>query len=297
MDKKIYLAVIGVLVLLFLGQLTFQLVFKEEGIRGDILWLASDKEAGLAPGKKVPVPRTVTLTTTVPTVTMAKSEGGYTGGYAVVLPPGREIAVTANIVITVDDVGIAASKASSMVSSMGGYVANSNIGKDRGFMSLKVPSDKLSEALNYLRTLGDVENEGISTVDLTENIIDLEARLRNAKAEEQRLLYLLNRTVSVQEILEVESRLSAVREKIERLEAMRKSMERSVDYATINLELRKRGKGAGVNYLDKILEDAYKALIGSVYMVVVGGAFLLIPAIIVGIAYKAITWLRAKKQS
>ncbi len=293
MNKKVYLVVIGILVLLFLGQLTFQLVFRGEGTEGaGITWLVGDKEIALAP-RKEPLPRTFT---TMPTVTMAKSEKGYAGGYAVVIPPGREISVTANIVLTVDDVGVAASKASSMISSMGGYVASSNIGKDRGFMSLKVPSDKLLEALNYIRTLGDVESEGISTVDLTENIIDLEARLRNARAEEQRLLYLLNRTISVQEILEVESRLSAVREKIERLEAMRKSMERSVDYATINLELRKRGKGVGINYLDKILEDAYKALVGSVYMVVVGGAFLLVPAIIVGVAYKIITRLRVRKE-
>ncbi len=297
MNKKVYLAVIGILVLLFLGQLTFQLVFRGEGTEGaGITWLVGDKEIALAP-RKEPLPRTFTTMPTVThTVTMAKSEKGYAGGYAVVIPPGREISVTANIVLTVDDVGVAASKASSVISSMGGYVASSNIGKDRGFMSLKVPSDKLSEALNYIRTLGDVESEGISTVDLTENIIDLEARLRNARAEEQRLLYLLNKTISVQEILEVESRLSAVREKIERLEAMRKSMERSVDYATINLELRKRGKGVGINYLDKILEDAYKALVGSVYMVVVGGAFLLVPAIIVGVAYKIITRLRVRKE-
>ncbi len=194
--------------------------------------------------------------------------------------PGRDISVTVHLVLTVKDVKAAAARASSIATSLGGYVQSSSISNDRGYITLKVPRERLDEALSSLKSLGKLEREELSTIDLTNSIIDIDARLRNAEAEEERLLNLLNKAVTINDILEIESRLSAVREKIERLEAMKKEMERRVDYSTIQLELNREGvKPQQEDIISRIERDAYRALMGSIYIIVVGGAFLFIPAV------------------
>jgi hypothetical protein len=68
--------------------------------------------------------------------------------------------------------------------------------------------------------------------------VDLDARLRNARATEQRLIAVLNnRTGKVLEILQVEREISRTREGIERMEAQRKNLLRRVELATLNVTL------------------------------------------------------------
>ncbi len=241
------------------------------------------------------VPRTTkiapvaTITSATKTLQAGRFEKERTplviGSNEVIGAPGREISVTVRLTFTVSDVEVAATKASSIATSLGGYIQSSSISDEGGYIILKVPRERLSEALSLLKSLGKLEREEFNTIDLTNSIVDVDARLRNAKAEEGRLLELLNKAENMNDILEIEGRLSAVREKIERLEAMKKGMERRVDYSTIQLELRKKGVRPSEDMLSKIMNDAYRALMGSIYIIVVGGAFLLIPAIIAVAAY------------
>ncbi|MDK2371836.1 MAG: DUF4349 domain-containing protein [Candidatus Korarchaeota archaeon] len=199
---------------------------------------------------------------------------------------GREISITVSMVLEVEDVRNAANKVAQLAYSLGGYVKHSSVTKDRGYLTIKVPKSNLNAAIPQLRSLGEVKLEEINTVDLTDAIVDLEARLRNARSEEQRLLDLLNRAENVRDILEIEDRLSAVRERIERLEAMRESMSKRVDYATVNVDLQKRGAGTKEkSFWDKVIEDAGRALMGSIYILVVGTAFLAIPLLVASLAW------------
>ncbi len=203
---------------------------------------------------------------------------------------GRQISVTVTISLEVTDVKEVANRVMSLSYSLGGYVQHSRVAEERGYITIKVPKSNLDAALRQIRSWGEVKLEEVDTVDLTDAIIDLEARLRNAKAEEQRLLQLLEKAESIRDILEIEDRLSAVRERIERLEAMKEGMEKRVDFATINVNLWKKGYQPGKeSFLDRIIQDAGRALLGSIYLIVVGAAFLLIPAVIalaVWLAYR-----------
>ncbi len=208
---------------------------------------------------------------------------------------GREISITVSMVLEVEDVGNTANKVAQLAYSLGGYVKHSSVTKDRAYLTIKIPKSNLNAALPQLRSLGEVKLEEINTVDLTDALVDLEARLRNAKAEEQRLLDLLNKAENVRDILEIEDRLSAVRERIERLEAMRESMRNRVDYATINVNLQKRGAGTTEkSFWDKVIEDASRALMGSIYILVVGTAFLAIPLLVALLAWIGYGRLRSR---
>ena len=74
--------------------------------------------------------------------------------------------------------------------------------------------------------------------DVTERVVDIEARLANGRNTEKRLGEVLrNRTGDVSDVLAVEREIARVREEIERLDGERTNLERRVAYATVTLEV------------------------------------------------------------
>ena len=87
-------------------------------------------------------------------------------------------------------------------------------------------------------TLGSVTGEVQSGDDVTERVVDIEARLANGRNTEKRLGEVLrNRTGDVSDVLAVEREIARVREEIERLDGERTNLERRVAYATVTLEV------------------------------------------------------------
>lgn len=95
----------------------------------------------------------------------------------------------------------------------------------------------------------------ISAQDVTEEYIDLEARIKAKKTLEARYLELLKKAGKVSEMLEIERELSAIREEIEAFEGRLKYMESRVSLSTVNIEFYKNtevGGGSTVSYGTKI---------------------------------------------
>jgi hypothetical protein len=124
-----------------------------------------------------------------------------------------------------------------------GFVATSSSsrlgdGKMNGQIVIKVLPENLDTALQKLRALGEVENQSISTQDITTAYFDTEARLRNAKRMETRLLEMLaSEKGKMAEVLQVEKELARVREQIERMQGELKLYDSQVSYATIRINL------------------------------------------------------------
>ena len=104
--------------------------------------------------------------------------------------------------------------------------------------ALKVPSVELDAAMGDLRKLGRVETESQNGEEVTQQYVDLEARLANARNAEQRLTAVLReRTGKMQDVLDVEKEITRVRGEIEQMEAERKNLSRRVEFATINVRI------------------------------------------------------------
>jgi hypothetical protein len=102
--------------------------------------------------------------------------------------------------------------------------------------TLRIPSNQLDAALNDLKALGRVDKESHGGEEVTQQYVDLEARLANAKHTEQRLIEIqATRTGKLSDVLAVEVQIGRVRGEIERMEAERKNMKNQVDFATLNL--------------------------------------------------------------
>ncbi len=155
----------------------------------------------------------------------------------------RLVAYNVALAIEVKEFGPAKEKLLQAVEKSGGYVGEASTAEtpgqpQRADYTLRVPAEKLPALLAELRALGRVQNEQLSTDEVTEQVVDLEARLRNARSTEQRLIAVLNeRAGKVKDILEVEREIARTREEIERMDAQRVNLMNRVQLATVQVAL------------------------------------------------------------
>lgn len=210
----------------------------------------------------------------------------------------RNVTISVYMRIQVNDVNSAHFKLYKIASQYGGYVQSSSIYEGGGYVTLRVPAERLENALEDVRKIGEIEKEERNVEDVTEQILDLETRLRNLRATESRLLELLSKAEKIEDILAIEDKLSQVRQQIEWLEANRKNLHLMVNYATISVELRKEGyTPPEEDPLSRIWEDSRKAFLGSLYLLIVGASFLALPMILIALAYAIYTRARRSRQA
>jgi archaellum component FlaC len=104
-------------------------------------------------------------------------------------------------------------------------------------LMLKVPSVALENTLAEITKLGRVESQGIKSEDVSQQLVDTDARLKNLRQQEDLTRKIMDRSGSVRDILTVSKELAAIRDQIERLDATVKNLRQQVAYSTINLRL------------------------------------------------------------
>ena len=104
-------------------------------------------------------------------------------------------------------------------------------------VEIRVPQERLEITLEALAKLGTVENRALTAEDVTEQLVDSEARLRNLRKSEEMVLKIMERSGSVGDVLKASQELSNIRESIERIDAQLKSLRNQVAYSTISLTL------------------------------------------------------------
>jgi archaellum component FlaC len=102
---------------------------------------------------------------------------------------------------------------------------------------LKVPGQVLDATVAEIAKLGRVESQGVKSEDVTQQIVDTDARLKNLRQQEDLTRKIMERSGSVRDILAVSKELSAIREQIEQLDASVKNLRQQVAYSTINLKV------------------------------------------------------------
>jgi predicted component of type VI protein secretion system len=141
-----------------------------------------------------------------------------------------------------------------------GYVQTDESGK--GYRELnrrlivRIPTENFQKTLDAIsKDVTFFDTKRISAKDVTEEFIDIEARLKAKKALEERYTQLLNKANSVKEILEVERELSKIREEIEAKQGRLKYLSNKVAYSTLTVEFYKQTAETGitVSYGTKML--------------------------------------------
>ena len=192
----------------------------------------------------------------LPQAAMAPEEGGGGGredasrllAREVDKPSGPMIARTASLVLIAKDFNNARPAVERIARQHQGYVAQlqaaAQQGTGRGLnATLRVPAAQMDAALAELKQLGRVERETLGGEEVTQQYVDLVARLTNARNTETRLQAVLReRTGKMQDVLDVEREIARVREEIEQMESQRASVEKRVAFGTVEVEIREEHK-------------------------------------------------------
>jgi Domain of unknown function (DUF4349) len=147
----------------------------------------------------------------------------------------------ANMRLVVDSVDEALDKASGIIRQNSGDILDlqdtqPEAGQRRNsYMRVRIPQNKLEPTLNALGQLGTIAQRSITAEDVSSQLVDLEARVRNLRKSEEALLKLMDRSGSIANILEVSRELSSVRQQIEQIDAQLKNLKNQVSYSTIEV--------------------------------------------------------------
>ncbi|PKQ19985.1 MAG: hypothetical protein CVT66_07505 [Actinobacteria bacterium HGW-Actinobacteria-6] len=106
-----------------------------------------------------------------------------------------------------------------------------------GYITVRVPADSFSAFVDEVSTIGTVRYQAETSDDVTQQHVDMKARLENLRAEEKRLREFFDAAKDVKDMLSIEQELSRVRGEIESMDAQVKYLERQAAMATVTIDL------------------------------------------------------------
>ena len=163
-------------------------------------------------------------------------------------PSGPLIIRTAELSLTTGDFPHTRESINRILASHSGYIAqlemNTPTDEARSLdASLRIPAAQLDGALFDLKRLGHVDSESQRGEEVTQRVVDVQARLLNLRMTEARLTMILRqRTGKLADVLAVEEQIDSVRGQIENIEAEQKSLNKQIAFATVQLKVKEEYK-------------------------------------------------------
>ncbi|GAC1514300.1 MAG: hypothetical protein NVS1B4_01640 [Gemmatimonadaceae bacterium] len=214
---------------------------------------------------------------------------------------------TGTAVIEVDSIARAADRVRQLAQQLGGYVANSSVqgGREQvktATFQLKIPAAAFDRSLSGLAGIGKVESVNVTADDVSEEFVDVTARVANARRLESRLVELLaKRTGKLQDILAVERELARVREQVERYEGRLRFLKTRAAVSTLTVTIHEPYPVLGTVGRNPIADAFKRAWNNAVHVVVwlievVGG---LIPIVIIvgGLGVIVLRWWKRRSRA
>ena len=219
----------------------------------------------------------------------------------------RSIIYTGSITLEVTDVAGIADQAGALALGVHGYIGSDKRTLDaypnaHASLVLQVPSASFAQALESIGKLGKELNRATQTADVTEAVIDLDARIASQQASVTRTRALLARANSISEIVSVESELTKRESELASLQARKRELSGQVAYSTITVllqspppptteptrEHKDNGFVAG-------LKSGWHAFLVAVQVVLTIIGALLPFAIVIGVPLMIFVWLRRRR--
>lgn len=164
---------------------------------------------------------------------------GNLNGKAVSLE--RKIISTAHLQLEVYNVPSTVNKITNITQQQGGFISGSSVSgyeeRKNGQVTVRVPQKNFYAAVEQIEALGTVKSKDLHGQDVTEEYIDINARLGNLKKQEERLQEILKMANTVKDVLEIERELNRVRGEIESLTAKLNYFDKSIEMSTITVNV------------------------------------------------------------
>jgi hypothetical protein len=140
-----------------------------------------------------------------------------------------------------DDMDAVADQAIAAAAGAGGFVGSdrrsSDNGRSQAALELRVPADRFTAVVDRLAGLGKEESRSIDTQDVTEEVVDLDARIASQQASVNRTRTLLAQARTIAEIVAVEGELAKRESELASLQAKKRRLADLTSLSTITLTL------------------------------------------------------------
>jgi len=154
----------------------------------------------------------------------------------------RQIVYTCSLELTVSSPSQTAEQVRLLAEKLEGYSENAESGgqtSTQASITIRIPAAQLESAKAEIRKLAvRIESEKTNALDVTKQYVDMQARLRNLRAEEAQYLQIMKSAIKVQDMLDVTAKLSEVRGQIEQQQAEFQALSKQVEMASISISLR-----------------------------------------------------------
>jgi hypothetical protein len=210
----------------------------------------------------------------------------------------RSIVFTGSITVRVDDVNGAAARAIGIATAAGGFVGQDNRssgdGSDSASLTLRVPAEKFSAVVDQVAGLGTEETRGISTEDVTEETIDLDARIAVQQARVDSGRRLLGQAKSLNDLVMLEREVATRESDLASLQAKKRRLADLTALSTITVILLdptadSAGNDAPPGFLAG-LQGGWNALLASLAVLVTVLGAVLPWLIALGLPIWALIW-------
>jgi hypothetical protein len=176
---------------------------------------------------------------------LARTEAAIAESPSVEVPKAApQLIKTATISLRVEDVPKALESVSTLVKAQRGDILQlqdqrpqQTGDRHRATLALRVPQAQLDTTLEALGQLGSVQAQGVEAEDVSNQIVDAKARLKNLRKSEEVVLGIMERSGSVGDVLKVSQDLERIRSSIEQLDAQVQDLSQRVAYSTVRITL------------------------------------------------------------
>ena len=246
---------------------------------------------------------------TAPGARLDEGSEGSAGGTgdadqkAVTPEADREVITTGQINVSVRDPRAVAQKISAYAESIGGRVdtrtENGDGDEASAFVTVRVPSTKVTATIDKLKTYGTVEDVTLQNDDVTAQAKDLDARIDALRLSIDRLEKIMAKSDTSAELIKAETALTQRQEQLESLEAQRKQIDDQVSLSTLSIDLSQKSRPDSVEPggFKGGLTDGWNALVSTVNNIVEVTGTLLPWAAIVLLVYGAYRLVSRRRSS
>jgi hypothetical protein len=241
-------------------------------------------------------------TVTSPVPAAVRDDAAYVSSEADVATESK-IIKTASISLEVSDVDMATAQLEGIGVQQDGYVSSSNAG-DPGSGSayatvvLRVPADHFDAAMDDVRALGTVRSQTVNADDVTEEYVDLQARLDALDHQYEQYARIMEKAETVEDILSVQVEMERVQVEIERITGRIRYLDNRIDLATITVTLREPtpvGSDVGHDFA-AVFNTAIEGFLFTIDAIIVL-FFMLLPLILLGGGLYGVYRLRKRRKA
>jgi hypothetical protein len=228
---------------------------------------------------------------------------GATEAQPIVLldPSTREIIYTVDMTVEVDDVADAVRRAAALAASSGGFVAaETSEGDESASLTLRVPTETHSDIVARLEGFGEVQNRYRTAEDVTEEVVDVEARITSQRRSIERIRALLDEAADIDDVVRIESELAARETELDSLLRRQEELAKLTALATVSVTFVASGSDAGdeaeVGFISG-LRNGWNALVDGARVATAIIGALLPFAVVLGVIGLPLLWgVRRRKR-